>query len=586
MHYNDPVLGKKIEDALADIKAADIPMAASRKIERLICLLDEPDADTARIISQIDDEADNLAAKGFVDEAEMVSDAIATLRQLGESKKSNRKYISENATTDKLYLDAINAAKRALKGAKIKGQYAVEKKLQDWFDDDSETIDRESIEKLYDIAVYFDISYLIEATWKVAEYLDGKLEVDGKYINGTGHINESKKSSRKLIRESDNSYIDDSKEETTPAAAAEKIVYDVYAALKAFGASRFMTIDEIRSIYEDLSDLRGSKAEDAAYEDFKSIASDLRGIADEVEDMGDYYEEAEALRYAATLLAGRVDESKKVDRKINKRSLKESEDLANLIAEVKDVKEEAESREDSDFLDLADDLDSWLSEVDSNGLDRAASSDLYEVADYYEKTNAAGLTKVLFDICKRINETLYESKKRKVLGRVSMKEAKKALKEDVDYDLLLNAFTTNLDSAGVEYQMDDDKVYYVNNSDKVKEIAQQVCHEFNDYAKPVFSDPNSKKFYQWVTFTDNDEPTKAGEGSGELTAYQKSIIEDMAENDYEVGHPMSEDDALEWFSSGEEEDIPTDLAQEAANYYFEAFDQAREDDNSDYDDEE
>lgn len=68
-----------------------------------------------------------------------------------------------------------------------------------------------------------------------------------------------------------------------------------------------------------------------------------------------------------------------------------------------------------------------------------------------------------------------------------------------------------------------------------------------------------------------------------LTSYQKSIIRDMAAEDYDCGHPMSDTDALEWFSSGEEKDIPIELASEAADYYFEAFDQVREDDNSDWD---
>lgn len=282
-----------------------------------------------------------------------------------------------------------------------------------------------------------------------------------------------------------------------------------------------------------------------------------------------------------------VKESKKMKEALH------DDELSDLIDELQTVLDSLDvenSDSDSDALnELCKSLSRSIKMLIDYGFNKAKKvlEDLDIIADSLSELGFDYYAEQIWDIVAPLRQDSFnESKKRKVIGKVSMKEAKKALKEDVDYDLLLNAFTTNLDSAGVEYQMDDDKVYYVNNSDKVKEIAQQVCHEFNDYAKPVFSDPNSKKFYQWVTFTDNDEPTKAGEGSGELTAYQKSIIEDMAENDYEVGHPMSEDDALEWFSSGEEEDIPTDLAQEAANYYFEAFDQAREDDNSDFEDEE
>lgn len=65
-----------------------------------------------------------------------------------------------------------------------------------------------------------------------------------------------------------------------------------------------------------------------------------------------------------------------------------------------------------------------------------------------------------------------------------------------------------------------------------------------------------------------------------LTDYMKSIIWEMALDDYEIGHPLSEEDALEWFESGEDSDIPVELAQEAIDYYFEAFDEIREEDNN------
>lgn len=163
----------------------------------------------------------------------------------------------------------------------------------------------------------------------------------------------------------------------------------------------------------------------------------------------------------------------------------------------------------------------------------------------------------------------------------SKKLNKKVLKEDADYDSLLNALAASLSSAGIDYQIESGRLYYINNSDKVKELAKRVCDKFNNSAKPVFSDPNSSKFYQFVTFTPNGAP-KAGEGSDKLTDYQKSVIEDLAKSDYEIGHPFTPEDAYEWFSSGEEEDIPVDLAQKATDYYFEAFDQAREDDNSNF----
>lgn len=68
-----------------------------------------------------------------------------------------------------------------------------------------------------------------------------------------------------------------------------------------------------------------------------------------------------------------------------------------------------------------------------------------------------------------------------------------------------------------------------------------------------------------------------------LSEYQKGIIYDMADEDYEAGHPFTPEDALDWFESGEEESIPPELAKEAADYYFEAFDDIRENDNNQYD---
>lgn len=274
-----------------------------------------------------------------------------------------------------------------------------------------------------------------------------------------------------------------------------------------------LDVTDVESIYRYI---KGNFSGSAEYHDLTTREKLFNFVCDKLADYFGkdiYYDNEQSITDVVDWLWDEKEqESLHESKKINRKALKESEDLANLIAEVKDIKEEAESREDADFLDLADALDSWLSEVNSKGLDREVASHLSEVIDYYEDSNAAGLMEYLSDICKRIIETLYygrsynESKKRKVIGKVSMKEAKKALKEDE-------------------------------------------------------------------------------KGSGELTDYQKSIIDDLAQSDYEVGHPMSEEDALNWFSSGEE-DIPVDLAQEAANYYFEAFDQIREDDNSDFEDEE
>lgn len=57
----------------------------------------------------------------------------------------------------------------------------------------------------------------------------------------------------------------------------------------------------------------------------------------------------------------------------------------------------------------------------------------------------------------------------------------------------------------------------------------------------------------------------------ELSDYQKGIIYDMAKADFESGMPQSTKEALVWFESGEDEDIPSELAQEAADYYHDCL---------------
>lgn len=203
-----------------------------------------------------------------------------------------------------------------------------------------------------------------------------------------------------------------------------------------------------------------------------------------------------------------VKESKKMKEALH------DDELSDLIDELQTVLDSLDvenSDSDSDALnELCKSLSRSIKMLIDYGFNKAKKvlEDLDIIADSLSELGFDYYAEQIWDIVAPLRQDSFnESKKRKVIGKVSMKEAKKALKEDE-------------------------------------------------------------------------------EGSGELTDYQKSIIDDLAQSDYEVGHPMSEEDALEWFSSGEEEDIPVNLAQEAANYYFEAFDQAREDDNSDFEDEE
>lgn len=60
---------------------------------------------------------------------------------------------------------------------------------------------------------------------------------------------------------------------------------------------------------------------------------------------------------------------------------------------------------------------------------------------------------------------------------------------------------------------------------------------------------------------------------GDLSDYQKDIIYDMAKVDFESEIIQSRDEVLSWFESGEEEDIPIDLAEDATDYYFEVLEE-------------
>lgn len=60
---------------------------------------------------------------------------------------------------------------------------------------------------------------------------------------------------------------------------------------------------------------------------------------------------------------------------------------------------------------------------------------------------------------------------------------------------------------------------------------------------------------------------------GDLSDYQKDIIYDMAKADFESEIIQSRDEILSWFESGEDENIPTDLAKDATDYYFEVLEE-------------
>lgn len=172
-------------------------------------------------------------------------------------------------------------------------------------------------------------------------------------------------------------------------------------------------LDELVSLYKDYSSEFG-------YENFlsekfkniiksfnvnKNIIHDLDDIADEFsndpdEDISIY---AEYIWDIIAPLRQIIEQPAKKEA----RKLKESADLANLIAEVKDIRDDLSTQEDQSYLDLADDLTGWIKDVDYNGLTREEASELYNICECYEDTDAVDVIDELLVITKRIIEALY-----------------------------------------------------------------------------------------------------------------------------------------------------------------------------------
>lgn len=163
-------------------------------------------------------------------------------------------------------------------------------------------------------------------------------------------------------------------------------------------------LDELVSLYKDYSSEFG-------YENFlsekfkniiksfnvnKNIIHDLDDIADEFsndpdEDISIY---AEYIWDIIAPLRQIIEQPAKKEA----RKLKESADLANLIAEVKDIRDDLSTQEDQSYLDLADDLTGWIKDVDYNGLTREEASELYNICECYEDTDAVDVIDELLDI--------------------------------------------------------------------------------------------------------------------------------------------------------------------------------------------
>lgn len=197
---------------------------------------------------------------------------------------------------------------------------------------------------------------------------------------------------------------------------------------------------------------------------------------------------------------------------------RETKKLHSRYNESKKMKEALQDDELSDLIDglqtVLDDLDTENSDSDSDALNEICKSlsRCIKMLIDYGFSKAAKVMKGLDDIADSLNElgfdyyaeqiwdiiaplrqdSFNESKKRKVLGRISVKEAKK-LKESAEFK--------------------------------------------------------------------------------GLSEYQKDIIYDMAKADFESEIIQSRDEVLSWFESGEEEDIPIDLAEDATDYYFEVLEE-------------
>lgn len=143
---------------------------------------------------------------------------------------------------------------------------------------------------------------LAEELWDIIASLRS-MNSDSKYVSE--NRNHKAIQARKTIKES-NEYIDNSKKNASviPSKQARKIVSDVYAALKDFGFTRKMLLDNLKGIIYNLDDIASSVRAVNAYRLYAREADSLRDIADGLMDCGDYGEEADALNYAADLING------------------------------------------------------------------------------------------------------------------------------------------------------------------------------------------------------------------------------------------------------------------------------------------
>lgn len=192
--------------------------------------------------------------------------------------------------------------------------------------------------------------------------------------------------------------------------------------------------------------------------------------------------------------------------------------IHNLYKESKKIKE---ALQDDELSDLIDDLRIVLDDLDTENSD--SDSD------------------VLNEICKSLSRCI------KMLIDYGFSRVEKIVES-------LDSITDSLNSLGFDY------------------YAEKIWDIIAPLRQDSFNESKKRKVIGKISVKEAKKLKESAEFKG-LSEYQKGIIYDMADEDYEAGHPFTPEDALDWFESGEEESIPPELAKEAADYYFEVLEE-------------
>lgn len=188
---------------------------------------------------------------------EAVKDAVKELRGIAADLEDDG-YDSDQIKLLKSYIKDLNKAATSSEVIKVVFK----------FDDLAESIAEDGLEDMAE-AIGDALGYLRGTSFRESR--------NRRRLVARVPVREARRMRRALKQKESNDYLD---KEDDPIV----IIYNVYAALKAFGWGRRDYLD----VLKDVVDSRGDYT-----------ADDIRDVADVLEDSGDYGEEAEALRYAA-----------------------------------------------------------------------------------------------------------------------------------------------------------------------------------------------------------------------------------------------------------------------------------------------